>query len=427
MGGGTFIIDTDANTMTYRIAWAALSTAETAAHIHGYAAPGVPAGVVHALPLGNPKVGVWNYAEANEADILNGLTYVNIHSAAFGGGEIRGQIVPLNASLDGAQETPPVATPARGFGVFTIDTVANNLGFYVVFAGLSAAETAAHIHGAASSVHGTPAGVLFPLPAGSPKVGVWNYPEANEELILSGRTYVNIHSAAFGGGEIRGQITPIVVPMDSQQEAPPVAAPTAAGVGLLSWNPSTNTLGFDVRHAGLTSAETQSHIHGFAPPGSSAGVLMALPVGPQKIGVWNYSGLDEPAVIEGLTYFNVHTSMNPGGEIRGQIADFRCRMVVAVPGQSVPTLPLVGNYPNPLRAGTTIRFSLERDENVSLSIYDAQGRAVRSLVSEVMSAGDHPVEWDGKDDAGRLVPNGVYHYVLETESGRAAEQVTVVR
>ena len=47
---------------------------------------------------------------------------------------------------------------------------------------------------------------------GSPKVGTWNYPQASEDALLSGRLYVNIHSATSPGGEIRGQIVPVVVP-----------------------------------------------------------------------------------------------------------------------------------------------------------------------------------------------------------------------
>lgn len=99
-GSGTFVIDTDANTMSYNIVFGGLIGTETNAHIHGFAAPGVPAGVLHPLPTpGSPKIGVWNYLESQEANILAGLTYVNIHSSAYGGGEIRGQIVPEPASL----------------------------------------------------------------------------------------------------------------------------------------------------------------------------------------------------------------------------------------------------------------------------------------------------------------------------------------
>jgi hypothetical protein len=68
---------------------------EILAHIHGPAAPGVgPAPVVVALPVGNNKVGcaVAPPPPFNKAELFKNLYYVNIHSAAFPGGEIRGQI-----------------------------------------------------------------------------------------------------------------------------------------------------------------------------------------------------------------------------------------------------------------------------------------------------------------------------------------------
>ena len=94
-GVGYVHIDTDLNTLDYNFSFMNLSSAETASHIHGPAPPGVGAGVKHGLALGTPKIGTWNYAESDEADILAGLMYVNIHSTNHPGGEIRGQIVPL--------------------------------------------------------------------------------------------------------------------------------------------------------------------------------------------------------------------------------------------------------------------------------------------------------------------------------------------
>jgi hypothetical protein len=180
----------------------------------------VPAGVngpiVFNLPLGATKIGTWNYAEADEQSIISGLVYVNIHTALLGGGEIRGQLLldttpseGLYADIDGKQEVPPTASAGTGNGYFAIDTAANTLSFNISFAGLGSAETLAHIHGPAAP--GMNAGILFNLPLGSPKIGTWNYPEMQEANILGGLTYVNIHSALLGSGEIRGQILPVQI------------------------------------------------------------------------------------------------------------------------------------------------------------------------------------------------------------------------
>ena len=73
--------------------------------------------------------------------------------------------------LNGGQVVSGVGTAARGCGRFVIDTAANTLGYSIAFSGLSAAETAAHIHGAAPP--GVNAGVKFGLGVGNPKTGVW--------------------------------------------------------------------------------------------------------------------------------------------------------------------------------------------------------------------------------------------------------------
>lgn len=119
----------------------------------------------------------------------------------------RAAIINFSATIDAAQETPPSGTPANGSGTFVMDTVANTLSFNIVIAVAPASgELFSHIHGFAPP--GTPAGILFNLPNGSPKVGVWNFMEAQEANIRAGLTYVNIHSNAFPGGEIRGQVVP---------------------------------------------------------------------------------------------------------------------------------------------------------------------------------------------------------------------------
>lgn len=102
MASGTFVMDTDANTLSINvIITVPPPSGEILAHIHGFAPPGVPAGILFGLPLGSPKIAVWNFMEAQQADIIAGLTYVNIHSNAFVAGEIRGQVLRTPSCGDG--------------------------------------------------------------------------------------------------------------------------------------------------------------------------------------------------------------------------------------------------------------------------------------------------------------------------------------
>jgi hypothetical protein len=314
-GCARMTVDTDANTVTYRIAFTGLSATETAAHFHGPAAVGANAPVVFGLGTGNPKVGVWTYPESIEADILGGRFYINIHTTAFPGGEIRGQVCSMVAEIDGLQEVPPSPSAGLGTGIFMIDTTANTLSYDIRFSGLLAAETAAHIHG--FSNYQVNSGIQHPLPAGSPKIGVWNYPEDMEQAILDGLCYVNIHSAAFGGGEIRGQIIASVNPMDSRQEVP-VNTSTAGGCAMCAINRDLNTYGYDMKIGGLGSTQTAAHIHGFSAAGTNSGVQHSVDVGTRRRGVWTYPEVNELQILQGFTYFNAHTVNFPGGEIRGQ-------------------------------------------------------------------------------------------------------------
>jgi bacillolysin len=138
----------------------------------------------------------------------------------------------VDFTLSGAEEVPPNGSPATGVGSVTIDTLLNQLHYNITFSGLSSAETGAHIHGFAPA--GVNEGVLHTLPAGSPKIGTWEYDDADEADILAGLTYVNIHSAGLPGGEIRGQIAPVTgacaptpTPTATVTPVPSTATPTA--------------------------------------------------------------------------------------------------------------------------------------------------------------------------------------------------------
>jgi trimeric autotransporter adhesin len=69
---------------------------------------------------------------------------------------------------------------------------------------------------------------------------------------------------------------------------------------------------------------------------------------------------------------------------------------------------LEGCYPNPFNPGTTIVYRLPERSDVSIEVYDTNGRRIRKLISGVQEPGEHKVAWDATDDAGRKVMSGVY-------------------
>lgn len=77
------------------------------------------------------------------------------------------------------------------------------------------------------------------------------------------------------------------------------------------------------------------------------------------------------------------------------------------------TYELQQNFPNPFNPETRLYFSLPETQDVQLVIYNMLGQKVRTLVDERVSMGRHVVNWDGRNDAGVLVPTGIYIYRIK--------------
>ena len=81
------------------------------------------------------------------------------------------------------------------------------------------------------------------------------------------------------------------------------------------------------------------------------------------------------------------------------------------------TFELIGNYPNPFNASTSIKYTLPTSAQVEIAIYDIQGQLVRTLSKGEKSSGTHIAIWDGKDNIGKDVSSGVYFCQLKTPTG----------
>jgi hypothetical protein len=115
----------------------------------------------------------------------------------------------FHATMDGKSEVPPTASTGSGDALATLDTSSKQLSYTITFMGLSGPAAAAHFHGPAAP--GANAGVAVAIGGASPTspvTGSVTLTDAQMADLQAGKWYVNVHTAANKGGEIRGQMMP---------------------------------------------------------------------------------------------------------------------------------------------------------------------------------------------------------------------------
>jgi len=145
---------------------------------------------------------------------------------------------------------------------------------------------------------------------------------------------------------------------------------------------------------------------GGTPPSPREGAQgIPLPAGDRMVVFGGYDGnyLDEVWALEGLSD-TITTAPIP---LRGPV--------------------LHPNRPNPFNPQTTLTFELPTRTTVTLRIYDAAGRPVRTLVDGARDAGPHEVEWDGRDRGGLGLASGTYFARLESGGTARVRKLVLVR
>lgn len=143
----------------------------------------------------------------NTNTLRYGLAGLAVSALLASGSLALAEAVKLKADLKGATEVPPTDSKGTGTAAITYDSADKKLTWTVTYSGLTGPATGAHFHGPAEP--GKNAGVAVPIPnqATSPVNGSATLTDAQAADLLAGKYYVNVHTAANPGGEIRGQVT----------------------------------------------------------------------------------------------------------------------------------------------------------------------------------------------------------------------------
>jgi hypothetical protein len=274
--------------------------------------------------------------------------------------------------------------------------------------------TASHIHLGYGGENG---GVLVPLNQDGGDPGHWFVTDAqlgdtDISSYEAGELYVNLHTPALPGGEIRGQIAPppvevLFADMSGDQEVPAVAT-AATGIATSTVNRNTGVLVLNLNATGVDDA-TSASVH-TAAPGQNGPVLVPLTQDAADLGHWSVSAaLDADALNDykaGGLYANVLTPANPDGEIRGQItppdaADFDNidpTVTLASPGSPVSdTVSLMADA-NDNQGVTVVRFLVDG------AVIGSDNSAPYTLdwLTTTVSNGDVTLTAEAEDAAGNV-------------------------
>src|SRR6202035_1490321 len=113
----------------------------------------------------------------------------------------------MKATLSGKSEVPANSSAATGNADIDYDAATKKLTWKLTYSGLSGPATAAHFHGPAEAGKNAGVAVAIPNASSSPVSGSATLTDAQAADLTAGKYYVNIHTAANPGGEIRGQVT----------------------------------------------------------------------------------------------------------------------------------------------------------------------------------------------------------------------------
>ncbi|MGE5399182.1 MAG: CHRD domain-containing protein [Ignavibacteriales bacterium] len=236
----------------------------------------------------------------------------------------------FTARLTGSQEVPADSTTATGTAALTLTSEGLH---YIITVDSIANITDAHFHLGAIGDTGQVIMPILPIFRGNSAYGIWKTDDAVPltgdliQALISGKIYINIHTAAHPKGEIRGQVlltsgTSFKAALTGNQETPVISS---AGSGTGTFILTDLGLAYAITINGLSNI-TAAHFH-LGELGVNGGVVKPITiVGNKAIGLWGKSDATDPltdkminALLNDSIYVNVHTSTNPDGEIRGQV------------------------------------------------------------------------------------------------------------
>jgi hypothetical protein len=320
-GTATFALQADNVTLNYDITQNVPGA--TSVNIH-LGAPGENGSISHQItPITGHMTGSYMLSQDEQNALSTAQLYIDIQSPAFPGGEVRGQITSPGDTVyvtvaKPSEEVPPTTSAYGAHGSFILSADKTSLIYHVV---TTAVPTNVLLERGIASTNGS---VLYPLtPVAETLDGTVQLTGMSDpEDLGAGRFYLNIQTAAFQTGELRGQILSpgqrlYTGTLAGMNEVPPVGSQASGGAQfVLSADRTILNYEADVNGIIPTAAEVDN-----APAGQSGPVIYpSLTLAQSNIfGQAMITRANVPRLAAGTLYINVKTQSYLTGELRAQL------------------------------------------------------------------------------------------------------------
>jgi hypothetical protein len=298
-----------------------------------------------------------------------------------------------DAHLAGPAVVPPTGSTAFGYVTAGVNSAETTVYFGIYFTGLSGPNSSVHVHAPADSGSTGPIVFDFPISGQTTASSTSLTAVSPTQLahLKNGLWYVDVHSAAFPNGEIRGNFrpsSPFVGWMDGVQPLTPsgVAATGVARIGVDALSTPMEMF-LMVSYSTLSGTPMGIHIHGPALPGATGPILRSIGGNPGvNANFYSFGSITPSELAElraGLWYFDVHSAAHPDGELRGQLkiadkttefdGDGRAEVGVFRPASGTWYLqnPATGAF-------SGLQFGLSNDD-LTPADFDGDGRTDRAV------------------------------------------------
>lgn len=242
------------------------------------------------------------------------------------------QLRYLKGNLQGSQEVPALEVPGSGVVIVKYNMSTKALELFGDYAELTTPISGSHIHIGAPGVSAPP---LIDLVNSGSITGTLNLKatltQAQEDALLAGNMYANVHTETNKGGELRAQLTPttegqttfLAGKFQGAQEVP-VTPSQATGAVYALVDMGKDSVYITGSYTSLSAASTNAHVH-LENPGTAGAVLFPVYHSSSASGTVHadtvVTAAQADSIIAGSSYVNIHTSTYPPGEIRAQLVN----------------------------------------------------------------------------------------------------------